>query len=124
MQFIKHLIILMKIYFEVFVKDAKSVLNYFFKKSSNLNFMDSQNILSNFEIEYVLDKTEFYDFFLKLCVLHIKALFFLYIINNLNLLLLVGYCLIGLLVSYVLYKKLKFVYHCYKTKTLKVTFLN
>ena len=112
------------IYFEVFVKNVKSVLNYPFKKSSNLNFMDSQNILSNFEIEYVLDKTEFYDFFLKLCVLHIKALFFLYIINNLNLLLLVVYCLIGLLVSYVLYIKLKFVYHCYKTKTLKSTFLN
>jgi hypothetical protein len=114
------------LYFEIFWGDIKTKLSSPFKKSSNLNFIDSQNIelSSKFEIEFDLsDKTQFYDFFLILSVLHTKAFFFQHI-TNLKFLLPGFYCLIGLLVSYVLYIKLKFVYHCYKTKTLKVTFLN
>jgi hypothetical protein len=36
----------------------------------------------------------------------------------------IAYSTVALLVVYVLYKKGKFVYNCYKTKTLKITFLN
>lgn len=106
------------LYFDGFIKDVKKMLGYSSKKSSNLKFVDS-----NFEMEYVSDNTEIYDLFFRLYIFNLK-IFLVSHIHYLKTIIPVCYLGVGLLVSYVLYKKLKFVYHCYKTKTLKVTFLN
>ena len=113
--------------YDKFWKDLKYKLQFPWEKNTlhELNFLDtrsSTNIVPEFQLTHI-NNAQLNDLFLQLNVFYLK----LFLVNHFDLLkylISIFYFGIFLLVGYVLYNKGKFVYNCYKTKTLKVTFLN
>ena len=88
----------------------------------SLNFINSKIMVPEYKFTY-LDPFELDDLYLRLNVFAVK----IFLVTHLDTLkMFIPFVYAGFigLVSYILYKKFKFWYNCYKTKTVKVTFLN
>ena len=107
--------------YDEFWINIKSKLSNLWNKPSNLNLIDIQT-RPKFELTH-LTNYDLHDLYFRLNVFYVQMWLFKHS-YLLKYLIPTFYFVVISLIIYVLYKKLKFVYSCYKTKTLKVTFLN
>ena len=104
--------------YDEFWNNVKDKTSNMWNRTPILKFIDEP------QPEFIhINNVDLHDLFLQINIFKLK----LFLINNLHILKILiptFYFGIVVLIGYILYKKAKFVYHCYKTKTLKVTFLN